>query len=145
MVDKNSALYQWVASNEAVLVNAAERVFKYALSDHMRLKDQERINHLSAGWIRNIKYQMELDEFHLTIESPETRRRGRPRKQIQIIPPNAPAESSTMAQTRSQNKNVRNMTAIDSLFSQPCVTTSPKKDNQKVIRLIRFLRTGLTL
>lgn len=130
--------------NEAVLINAAERVFTYALFDHMRVKDQEGIASSSIVWIHNIRHQMELDKFHLpsTMECPETRRRGRPKKVMQIISPSALAESSTMAQTRSQSKNGKNMCAIDSIFSLPGITSSPKKANQKVICLIHSLRTG---
>lgn len=92
---------------------------------------------------------MELDKFHLPmeLEGPKTKKRGRPRKEMQI-PPNA--ESSIMAQTRSQNKNGRNISAIDTLFSQSYVTTSPKKLNQKVIYLhypffINWAKHSLTL
>ena len=119
--------------NEAVLLNAAERVFTYALSDHMRVKDREGITSLSTGWIHNIIDQMELDKFHSPMECPETRRRGRPKKVMQVITPNELVKNSTMAQTRSKSKNGTNMAAIDSIFSLPGITTSPIKANHKVI------------
>jgi hypothetical protein len=134
-VDNSLALYDWVIGNEPVLIDAAERVFTYALSDHIRSKDQDGIPSSSTQWIHNIRHEMELNTFHSPKKGSEAKRRGRPKKVtvMDIITPNA--ESSSMAQTRAQSKNAKNISSIDSLFTQPCVTTSPKKLGQKVIPL----------
>jgi hypothetical protein len=138
-VNNSLALYKFVTAHEAMLVDAAQMVYTYALSDHIRAKGEDEIACSSTGWVRNIRQQMEFDKFHLPTEGPEARKRGRPKKVMEIFTPNA--ETSTMA-TRSQSKNKNNMSAIDSLFSEGCLTSSPKKIKPKVIHFIHSLVAG---
>jgi len=66
-----------------------------------------------------------------------------PRKFKVILTAMPNTESSTMVQMLSQSNSQRNMSAIDSLFSQSSVTTLPKKLNPKVVVFIHSSTMGL--
>ena len=86
---------------------------------------------------------MELDGFNLPALGLTTKIRGHPKKVIPTAMPDT--ESSTMVQTHSQSNGQRNMSAIDSFFSQSSVTTLPTKLNPKAVVFIHSSTMGLKI
>ncbi|KAF8803043.1 hypothetical protein BYT27DRAFT_7214886 [Phlegmacium glaucopus] len=127
------ALYEWTADHEAVLAEAARRVFTYVLFDHIRARDRTDAPHAARRWIEGLILQMKADGF----ESPEDPikmatkpKRGRPKKEITTQTPEP--EDGGKIQTRSQSKSTGAMDAISSLFQKAPLTISPKKRPQNV-------------
>ena len=77
------ALYQWTAKHELVLIEAARRVFKHVLFDHIRARDPDDVPHAAIRWINSIVKQMEVDGFEACgdpMKMPPKPKRGRPKK-----------------------------------------------------------------
>jgi len=133
LINQELALYHWTTEHETVLIEAATRVFRYVLVDHIRAKDPENAPHAAIKWIKNIKHQMKVDGFEScedSIEIPSKSKRGRPRKGI--LPSILDLDDEGKIQTRSQSKSMGIMDNITSIFHAPSLTISPKKRMKKV-------------
>lgn len=133
-IDQELALYHWTTEHEAVLIDAATRVFKYVLVDHIRARDPENGPHAARKWIENIVHQMKVDGFESCEDSiikiPLKSKRGRPRRGI--LPSILDLDDEGKIQTRSQSKSMGVMDNITAIFQAPSLTISPKKEKKKV-------------
>lgn len=116
-----------------ILIEAATRVFKYVLFDHIRARDPGNASRAARKWIENVIDQMNVDGFEVCEDStkiPLKQKRGRPKR----IPPKIlDFNEEKKVQTRSQkSKGIGIMDDITFIFKAPQLTVSPKKIRKKV-------------
>lgn len=133
LINQALALYHWTTEHEGVLIEAARRVFKHVLFDHIRARDPDNASNAARKWIENITLQMKEDGFEScedSIKISSKPKRGRPKKEI--LPKILDLDEEGRIQTRSQSNSTAIVDTTTSLFQTASLTISPKKDMKKV-------------
>jgi len=144
--DSCPVILKWVKDNKEMLLQTAKTIMSVGLSDHVRLRSSpDTAQAWANSWVDGIIFHMTADGFDIQEKTsgpkiamenveeetpPLKRSRGRPKKETNPKPLTLDLSQSIC--TRSQ-KRVGNLAAIEKIFQEKAITTSPTKFEKEVM------------